>query len=109
MSDVDEAAAPAGPVLPLRLAAGLCAVIHALPPLLTIGERLHFGRQLMHLADKVAPYLWLRLVHARLSAGWAQWALSFLEVALCLAALTLAGKRLRLAVQLFGAAAILNA
>lgn len=104
-----EAAAPAGPVLPLRLAAGLCAVIHALPPLLTIGERLHFGRALMHLSDKVSPYLWLRLVHARMSAGWGQWALSFLEVGLCIAALVLAGRRLRTAVQLFAAAAILNA
>lgn len=105
----DEQAASSSPALPLRLAAGLCAVIHAIPPLVTIGERLHYGRQLMHLSDRIAPYLWLRLTHTRLSAGWEQWALSFLEVALCLAALQQAGTRTRLAVQLFAAAAILNA
>lgn len=105
----DRTAASTGARLPLRLAAGLCAVIHAIPPLVTIGERLHFGRQLMHLSDRLSPYLWLRLVHTRLSAGWEQWALSFLEVALCVGALTQAGTRLRVAVQLFAGAAILNA
>lgn len=102
-------AASTGARMPLRLAAALCAVIHAIPPLVTIGERLHFGRQLMHLSDRLSPYLWLRLTHTRLSAGWEQWALSFLEVALCIGALTQAGTRLRVAVQLFAGAAILNA
>lgn len=111
-ADQDDEGAPtpvAGPVLPLRLAAGLCAVIHALPALAAIGERLHFGRTLMHLSNRVAPTLWLRLTHTRMSAGWEQWALSFLEAGLCVAALALAGRRLRTAVQLFAAAAILNA
>ncbi len=102
-------AASTGARFPLRLAAGLCAVAHAVPPLAAIGERLHYGRALMHLSDRLSPYLWLRLTHSRMSAGWEQWALSFLEVGLCLAALQQAGTRLRVAVQLFAAAAVLNA
>jgi hypothetical protein len=100
---------PAGPVLPLRLAAGLCAVIHAIPPLVTIAERMRLGPTLMHLSDSIAPHLWLRLMITRLALAPWHWALSFLEVGLCLAALFLAATRLRLAVLLFAGAAILNA
>jgi hypothetical protein len=109
MANDEPTSSSAGALLPLRLAAGLGAVIHAIPPLVTIGERLHMGRALMHLSDRLSPYLWLRLTHARMSAGPGQWALSFLEAALCLAALALAARRPQRAVLCFAAAAALNA
>lgn len=108
-NDATTTQTPAGALLPLRLAAGLGALIHAIPPLAALGERMHMGRTLMHLSDRLSPWLWLRLTHARMSAGWGQWALSFLEVALCIAALVLAGRRPMTAVRLFAAAAVINA
>ena len=113
-TDSNEPAPPATPpgagaALPLRLAAAAGAVFHAVPPLATLAEKTGHGRLFWHPVDRLSPFLWERLIHARLTASWGSIALGLLEVVLCLAALQQAGTRLRLAVQLFAAAAILNA
>ncbi|MDQ0466214.1 hypothetical protein QO010_004007 [Caulobacter ginsengisoli] len=98
----------AGAWLPLSLAAGAAAVFHAIPPLCTLAEKAGLGRQLWHPIDRLSPFLWERLIHARLTAGWWQTGLGLVEVALCIAALTQARRRLTLAAMLFAGAAILN-
>ncbi len=100
-------ASPASP-LPLRLAAGLCAVIFAIGPLTTLAERMGQGPRLLHLIDHISPYLWERLIHTRVTSG--PWLIGFslLAVVLALAALFRAGSQPRLALQLFTAAVLVN-
>jgi hypothetical protein len=99
----------AGARLPLMLAAAAGAVFHAIAPLSTLAETFGFGRLFWRPVDHLSPFLWERLVHARMTAPWEATLLSLLEVVLCLAAVAQARTRPRRAVQLFAAAAILNA
>jgi hypothetical protein len=102
-------AASTGARLPLTAAAALAFVIHAAPPLSALAEKAHLGGAIYQTLPAKAANLWLRTGPARLQAQWEQIALGLLVAGLLLYAVTLAGRRLRVAAQMFAGAVLLNA
>lgn len=102
-------AASTGARLPVTVAAAVGAVLHAVPPLSAIAEKAGLGGTIHALLPPGAASLWLRLSLLRIEAGFEQIALGVLIVVLFVIAVAQAGRRLRIAVQMFFGAVLLNA
>jgi hypothetical protein len=113
--DSHDGTAPDGPSgpprapLPLVAATAAAFLIHAAPPLAALAEKARLGGGIYHALPAKAANLWLRTGPARLQAGWGQILFGLLVAGLLLYALLQAGRRQRLAAQLFAGAVLLNA
>lgn len=103
------AAASTGARPLVTFATAVALILHLAPPLAALAERSGLGAGVYHALPAKAANLWLRLGPARLQARFEHIALGLLVAGLLLYGLTQTGRRLRISVQMFAAAVLLNA
>ncbi|MDB5431163.1 MAG: hypothetical protein JWP35_2279 [Caulobacter sp.] len=96
----------ARPLAAFATAAAL--ILHLAPPLAALTERAGLGAAVYHALPAKAANLWLRLGPARLQGGLEHIVLGLLVAGLLLYGLSQTGRRLRISVQMFAAAVLLN-